>query len=465
VMFPPTALATADFLRELDDRSKWDDRLDYLSQVDLSILADEAAKVRMKENLEWLKHRDPLNLTQHMVKLENLPEVEAFCRKKANHFVSQNSFYFGGRKTHLLAGLTCCFLDLDYYKLDDGEIKEMLNIDDLAVDKIINICTESKWAPPSQIVRTGRGLLVRWIFDEFLPGGALPRWKHVQAKLYALFQTFNSDNRALDASRIFRVIGSINPKSGFLVREIFGGTKINFDDLANVVLDMPRLDQTTRQAFKSLREAIDKDPNRGYVLSSPIRLIPAIQAAQHSSLRTRRWADGVCHDMLRLVELRKDMHGYRESTVFIYLNFKLRGGWTPNEDEYKNEARRVALLVSGEDLAAEVESSVSTLFRKWDANRGDDLKSTYRYSRATLISDFDITPAEQQSMRMLKTKVVVLRKPQCKETEHQQAYKYFADGMTKASIAKLLKISKSTVRAWFAHNQRTSNAQDQNSWY
>ena len=454
LMFPPSAIATAKFIYGLEDEGKWEkwnDATGYLNLEDLQILADEDARERLRMILDWLKGKQQESLVQLMFKVENIHRVQAYCFGKANHFISQNSFHFGGRALENLAAITCGYVDLDYYNQSD-EIKRLLDIDENAIASILDICTSTKWIPPTQIVRTGRGLLVRWIYDGFLPAAALSRWQHVQKKIIEMFGIYGADSRAMDASRIFRAIGSLNPKSGQIVREIHAATKINFDVMASLLLDLPRLDQITREAYKQLRIAIDKDPARGH------KIIPAVRQAMNTSKRTHRWCVGVCADVLRLANMRGlNMKKHREAAVFVYLNFKLRGGWIPTELEYKEEASRIGELVGGDEIKKEVETSVNSLFKKWKTNRGcgNDKKIYYCYSRMKLIEDFKITDAEQKNMVMLRQKIVT-RKHHAPVSQQELAFDLHLRGHTKTEIASLLGMSRSTLSSWFTHKAHTS---------
>ena len=66
---------------------------------------------------------------------------------------------------------------------------------------------------PNLIIDSGRGLALIWNIEK-VPHMALPLWKAVQEYLYSQLKEFGADRKALDATRILRVAGSINSKSG-----------------------------------------------------------------------------------------------------------------------------------------------------------------------------------------------------------------------------------------------------------
>ncbi|MFU7518139.1 DNA-binding response regulator, partial [Clostridium sp. HCS.1] len=69
---------------------------------------------------------------------------------------------------------------------------------------------------PNLIVDSGRGLYLIWLINS-VPGKALPLWKAVEEYLYSVLKRFGDDRQALDPTRVLRVPGSINSKSGTYV--------------------------------------------------------------------------------------------------------------------------------------------------------------------------------------------------------------------------------------------------------
>lgn len=87
--------------------------------------------------------------------------------------------------------------------------------------QILEHCHQEGIPEPSEIMYSGRGLYLKWFLKKAIPSQALPRWKTIEATLVNLFSEYGADQGVKDASRVLRMEGSINTKSGELVRIIY----------------------------------------------------------------------------------------------------------------------------------------------------------------------------------------------------------------------------------------------------
>lgn len=444
LLYPESCVATADFLEK--EFGKYEP-FPWLPQRDQDILeiewesakpgADEKLNERFEKRLKALRlqakgQRD--RLAQRLLPADSLAKVIDFCKGQNDHYISQNLFTkWGGRKEKNLAGLTCCWVDLDYYKNDS-----LMYLDDdvEAIDRILSISADH---PPSQIIRSGRGLLVRWIFDDFLPPQALPRWKHVQKALIAKFQDVGVDAGAIDCSRIFRVLGSRNAKSGKEVKQIHAGCFTNFDQLANMLLPRRRLPQGDRQIAIDFRKKIAKERAAKEKKKAAEVAVKVIKKAGVGARITGGWCAGVIQDVFTLARLRSGEEGHRELCVFLILNFKLIGGWRPTREEFEMETRQVARVVVGGDKNFE-EEALGAVSGVLNGPR-------YRYSRATLIKLLKLTEDEQSEMKVLKTTLEVVRKKRI-VGGLEAAVQMLAGGKNKKEVAKELGVGLSTIQRW-----------------
>ena len=156
----------------------------------------------------------------------------------------------------------------------------------------------------------------------------------------------------------------------------------------------------------------------------------ALSGARSTSLRTSRWARGVCDDMLKLAAIRgPNMQGHRELGLFVFLNYKLIGGRVRLSS--LNRRKKMGSIF-GEDIGRECKSSVSGLWKKWTST-----KAVYTYKRATLINLFSVTGEEAGHMKMLKPRTPVMRKKQIDDGAVQAREMYQA-GLKKSEIARKL---------------------------
>lgn len=122
-----------------------------------------------------------------------------------NLYFSLNTFSKFSRRVDNLLEITSCYLDIDYYNTGFSKEQILGNINIMVYDGEI--------PQPTFIVDSGRGLYMVWKLKR-LPKEALPRWNTMQEYLYKQCKHLGADRKSLDASRIFRVDGSVNSKNG-----------------------------------------------------------------------------------------------------------------------------------------------------------------------------------------------------------------------------------------------------------
>jgi hypothetical protein len=146
-------------------------------------------------------------------------------------YFSLNSFFSGDgakfkdprlraplRKQTALRRLNCCYVDLDSHKLGLSFEEVLRSVHALVVEEAVPL--------PSVIVQSGRGTWLLWLlrhrrFPNRAPKGDPIRfqrnygwWRAIQQELNSRLIGLGADPSAKDGSRMIRVPGSINSKSG-----------------------------------------------------------------------------------------------------------------------------------------------------------------------------------------------------------------------------------------------------------
>lgn len=129
-------------------------------------------------------------------------------------YIVQHRFRTFNRQKLLVSWLCAFYVDLDYYHEDSRSPGEML-------EAVLVYCEREKIPKPSAILFSGRGLYLKWYLEDGAPGRALPKWDQIQAHLVKKFEAFGVDRKARDASRVLRIIGSYNQKSGERVEALW----------------------------------------------------------------------------------------------------------------------------------------------------------------------------------------------------------------------------------------------------
>jgi len=150
-------------------------------------------------------------------------------------WISQAEFYAPTRRLVHLSKLGLLFTDLDTYKVGIEASPEKLT------EQLLRLCESQKLPEPSIIVFSGRGLQAKWLLQTALPQAALPRWNALQDVLNARLAAFGADAKAMDASRVLRLVQTVNSKSGQIVRVMHhSGQRYDFDQLAKELLPYAR---------------------------------------------------------------------------------------------------------------------------------------------------------------------------------------------------------------------------------
>ena len=188
---------------------------------------------------------------QHSYKMQELGEVMPAYGGADDVYISQNRFW-GSRAISRLAQLSAMFADLDYYKIPDLIGMHPLGVTELAFEEL----QRSGLPPPSLVVATGRGLALTWRHDP-VPGAVLPKWKLCQDFIFEALKNLGADSSAKDATRVFRLVGSRNSKSGTVVEAIWEDPEDviwDFGDLADEILPLSRKELEERRASKGQKQ-------------------------------------------------------------------------------------------------------------------------------------------------------------------------------------------------------------------
>lgn len=191
-------------------------------------------------------------------------EAERLLRQenRADIYVSQAAFG-KWRSISDLTAIGACYADLDYHTVARWRGKAPGDV----AGAILGHLEEAMIPHPSYILSTGRGLVCVWL-TELLPRTVLPRWNAVQKRLGAVLEPFGADKRALDAARVFRLVGSDNSRAESCRRTVgmvwcYGSpempTRHVFGTLADEVLPVTYAELISLRAERAKRKAEGKD--------------------------------------------------------------------------------------------------------------------------------------------------------------------------------------------------------------
>lgn len=303
-------------------------------------------------------------------------------------FISQGEFFRGRRRVVNLRQIGLLFVDLDTYNID--RLRGLGPRDQ--VREVLKFIADKGIPAPSLIVFSGRGLQVKWLLERPIPQAALPRWNALQRILVNELVEIGADKMAKDASRVLRLVQTVNTKSGEIVRIMHvteNGREIlrhNFEHLAKALFPISRSEWEDMRRDRAQRRADQPRKPKGQAGLGP---------------QTLAWARLM--DLRQLYTLRGGVpEGERMNNLFWRINFLLQSKITSTQ--MFREAAEIATEIDPRWNYRSVE--LSTLYERARAHErgetvtfnGKSFSPLYTPKNDTLIDLFQITTEEQKWM-------------------------------------------------------------------
>src|SRR5512135_1108377 len=339
---------------------------------------------------------------QRSYPLRVMPQIVENLDPYRDTWISQAEFIHPSRRVVYLLRLNLCFVDLDTYKTPwkSYSPEAMANL-------IRGFCQDEDILDPSLILFSGRGLQVKWFFERPLPRAALPRWNAVQRQLVERLKRFGADPSARDASRLLRLVDTVNTRSGERVRVLWVNESqgeiihYGFDYFSEWLLPVDRgVIRDKREAREERRQAL--------------QLLEGGRTGNLRPFSGRQVAWDRLEDLRTLANLRGWMttgipHGYRSKYIHWCLNFLLLSG-AVHSSQLFYEAQALVREVCP-NLPQDTRSVLSTLYRKAQAYEagekvefnGRTYPPLYTPRNSTLMELFVITDEEVSKLKTIMT--------------------------------------------------------------
>ena len=315
---------------------------------------------------------------------------------KENIYISMSTFYKPIRRIETIKEIGSLFIDLDTYNTEFTKTQILMNLEYNYYNKSI--------PTPNLIIDSGRGLTLVWSIEK-VPYMALPLWKAIQEYLYSQLKEFGADRKALDATRILRVPGSINSKSG---------TRVS-------ILEKHEYKYTLREIQNEFLP--DLDENRNKKKGRPKKVV---YIHRERSLYQNRILD-----IVKLCELRNyDVKGHREIILFLYRYYLCYF----YEDEQRAledvlELNKEFIHPLGEKELIRATGSAEKVFKSKDKQ--------YKYKNETLLDILEISDYEQTHMKIIIGKEEYKRRHRIREKN-----RYVEKLKSQGSVSEKEKISQ-----------------------
>lgn len=381
----------------------------------------------------------------------DMPLVLDLLDPHRDTWLSQAEFDRPNRRIAHLLRLSLLFTDLDTYRVPDlcGRTPEQL------AASVLYHCADEGLPTPSLLVFSGRGIQAKWFLDRPLPRRALPRWNACQRFLVERLSALGADPAAKDASRVLRLVNTVNSKSGEICRVVHVESgadgqpvRYSFEYLAEMLLPAARWEIEQQR-----QERLQASERR------QLRLVTGTKTSHLRGFSGRQLAWDRLEDLRRLAELRGGVcDGERMLHLFWRLNFLLLSGATNSRQMYYEAA---ALARELDPAWLNNSKELMTLYAKakqYEAGEtvefnGRQYPALYTPRNDTLINLFQVTDDEQRELRTLISRDMAAERDRERLTARRRAAgaversAYLAAAADKAVEARLLRAKGLSVRS------------------
>ena len=206
-----------------------------------------------KWNNRWTQ---ACELRKYLLKLIYRPEFS-----KCDFYVSQGEFLSRNDRTlKNLASINANFVDLDYKILVGYRPEITENPSPEEWENLVKTHCEKFGIPlPNDVVFTGGGVHLKWIYDEPISRSELELWQYAQSLLLSQFKTLGADPASSDAARVLRLVGSENHKDSPIIhdrivhvidREFFSAIRVT---LKGLVEDLEKSQPENPDEFSTVK--------------------------------------------------------------------------------------------------------------------------------------------------------------------------------------------------------------------
>lgn len=334
------------------------------------------------------------NYSQWHYKKEELLDKTEEIVNGINDYISQNTFYKPQRRIENVKELRAVYIDIDCYNSNYTKDAVQYFLEhDLYGYKIPR---------PNYLIDSGRGLYYIVLIKP-VPSMALPLWYAVQRYLFNTLKEFGADANALDPTRVLRIVGTMNSKSGTSVK----------------VLDEYDYEYSLREIQEGYLPEIS--PKKTKSKGRPKKMVSLF--TEYSLYYARLM------DISKICELRNyDVEGHREVILFLYRYYS--ACFTEDAEEALRRALELNSMFTKPLPENEVIRDTKSTTKAYE-------NKLYKYTNTKLIQILDITLDEQQYLRTIISGKEKYRRSAEEQKEKKKAKRRNENGLTKREQSKI----------------------------
>jgi hypothetical protein len=404
---------------------------------------------------------------QDSYRLTSMATVLNMVDTSRDTWLSQAEFMRPNRRVVNLARVGLLFADLDTYRQPWAQGRTP---DELAAS-VLYYCAQEGIPTPSLLVYSGRGLQAKWLLDGTLPRQALPRWNACQRYLVDRLAQMGADPAAKDASRVLRLVNTVNTKSGNVCRVVHvengqNGEPIryNFEYLCEMLLPVARWTIEQQRQERAERRQL--------------KLLSGGKSDNLRGFSGRQLAWDRLEDLRKLATLRGGVaEGERMQHLFWRLNFLLLSGATNSRQMYHEAAALARELDPSWTYRSKELMTLYSKAKAYEAGEkvefgGREFAPLYTPKNDTLINLFRISDDEQRQLRtvissdmarerdrmrkeaqrraagVVDRKTYLVATQEATQAKRSQAQALRAEGLSMRAIAKRMGVSVASVSGY-----------------
>lgn len=419
--------------------------------------------------------------------VEKLNMYRSDNRMDCNNYLSVSTFKNGKTRSEWnVKEVKRLYVDMDAHEnpINYDEAKVLANY------MLDNWFDEEELPEPNYIVFSGRGLQILFTLNGC---DNVPEWKQYQSALLNICQKLleNLKNHSLseasdvavehnvsiddlkDAARVMRMPDTVNLKQNVEAKLLYENEEhaYTLDELKTnyTAFSTDNLGVRKDEKKKTKSEPTERNVDMSNIDMDDKQIVdPNFLKIIENTIKPRLF------DLETLIRVRNEAgidDGYRNNLISIYIPTLVSCGYK-NEDVVK-EAHRINSLFNKPLKQAEVNDWLNSCLKKKEIVNADGKRGVsrvyYRFYTNTIIEKLQITPEEQESMKVLcdeklkrkrnreknKDKQNANRrevyaqktadKRKAKEERNKRIHELSADGLSARQIAKQLGVNASTV--------------------
>lgn len=335
--------------------------------------------------------------------IDEWDKLSKFCGEK-DFYCSVNSLYAPGKHTSkYVKNLNALIVDLDYYNIP--------YLKRLTPEQVINLLEmDINYPTPSLYVDSGQGLYIMWLLEKTVATNKSKRyWRKIEETLIKTFEEFGADRKVKDPARVLRIPGTINSKTGRMVK-VISNTNIRYE-LSDIA-----------EFFWGCDIGVEEEKPK---INKPKKANKNTNVTTFKSVKNLHYTRA--RDIEKLVKLRanKSMEGIRENLLFIY-RLQLLMAYTEQEIALNMTLelnQKFLDPLDTDEVMSATKSAVTNAelyfkFKNQYEEEKEKLKSknekmkitlnkylvnsgVYLYKNKTIIEELNITPVEMEQMETL----------------------------------------------------------------